>query len=85
MLDRIYVELDRCDLFLAIGTSGSVQPVSSFAALLKGRTVPAKTIYAGLEKPANSAYFDEVRLGRASAIVSDVLAEIERHGAGMSS
>lgn len=77
MLDRIHDELEHCNLFLAIGTSGSVQPVSSFVALLKGRTVPARTIYAGLEEPANSACFDEVRLGPASRIVRDVLSEIE--------
>jgi NAD-dependent deacetylase len=78
MLERIGDELQRCNLFLAIGTSGSVQPVSAFAALLKNRRNPARTIYAGLEKPANSVYFDEVRLGPASAIVPDVLADIAR-------
>src|SRR5258708_18501136 len=33
-LDRVYSELERCTTFLAIGTSGSVQPVASFVSLL---------------------------------------------------
>ena len=78
MLDRIGDELQRCNLFFAIGTSGSVQPVSSFVALLKNRSRPAMTIYAGLERPANDAYFDELYLGPASTTVPGVLAEIAR-------
>jgi len=70
-LDRIYKELDRCALFAAIGTSGSVQPVASFVQTLKGR---AKTIYIGLDEPANAEYFDEMHLGPASFVVPQVLA-----------
>ncbi len=69
-LDRIYKELDRCTLFAAIGTSGSVQPVASFVQTLKGR---AKTIYIGLDEPANAEYFDEMHLGPASFVVPQVL------------
>jgi NAD-dependent deacetylase len=76
-LDRIYTELERCTLFFAIGTSGSVQPVASFVAMLKGRPKPARTIYAGLDEPSNAAYFDEVHLGPASVVVRQVLSEIK--------
>jgi len=72
-LDRIYHELELCDVFVAVGTSGSVQPVASFAALLKRKPSPAKTIYLGLDEPANAHSFDEVHLGEASAIVPAVL------------
>ena len=75
-LDRIHDELDRCSLFFAIGTSGSVQPVSGFVAFLKGRNDPPRAIYAGLGEPANAAYFDEVHLGPASVTVGKVLASI---------
>jgi NAD-dependent SIR2 family protein deacetylase len=44
-LDRIYHELELCDLFVAVGTSGSVQPVASFAAMLKRKPSPAKTLF----------------------------------------
>lgn len=74
-LDRIYEALESCDHFAAIGTSGSVQPVSSFVAMLKRRS-GVKTIYAGLEEPANADYFDEVQLGPASTTVPRMLADM---------
>lgn len=75
-LDRVYQALDRCDVFVAIGTSGSVQPVASFVALLKQRRQPATTIFLGLEKPANALYFDEVRLGPAVEVVRQVFCNL---------
>lgn len=74
-LDRVYQALDRCDVFIAIGTSGSVQPVASFVTLLKQSPRSAKTIFLGLEEPANARYFDEVRLGPAVEIVPQVLGQ----------
>ena len=52
-LDRVYKALEECDTFIAIGTSGSVQPVASFVTMLKQRPQPAKTIFLGLTEPAN--------------------------------
>jgi NAD-dependent deacetylase len=72
-LERIYQELFLCNLFLAIGTSGSVQPVAGFVDLLKSRPNPAKTVYVGLDKPMNAHCFDEVNLGPASTVVPQVL------------
>jgi len=68
-------------VFVAIGTSGSVQPVASFAAMLKRKPSPAKTVYLGLVEPANAQAFDEVHLGEASALVPKVLTKLagERH------
>jgi NAD-dependent deacetylase len=63
-------------VFVAIGTSGSVQPVASFAAMLKQKPSPAKTLYLGLAEPANAGSFDEIRLGEASALVPAVFAEL---------
>lgn len=71
-LDRIYQALETCDVFVAIGTSGSVQPVASFVTLLKQRARAAKTIFLGLEEPANASYFDEIRLGPAAEIVPQI-------------
>lgn len=73
-LDRVYQALERCDVFVAIGTSGSVQPVASFVTLLKQRSRAAKTIFLGLEEPVNARYFDEVRLGPAAEIVPQMFA-----------
>jgi NAD-dependent SIR2 family protein deacetylase len=36
-LDRIYRALDQCTLFMAIGTSGVVEPAASFASRLPTR------------------------------------------------
>jgi NAD-dependent deacetylase len=72
-LERIYQELFLCNLFLAVGTSGSVQPVAGFVDLLKSRPNPAKTVYVGLDEPMNARCFDEVHLGPASTVVPTVL------------
>ena len=77
-LERVYRELDLCNIFAAIGTSGAVQPVASFAALLKRRLDPVKTLYIGLQEPANAHYFEHVHLGPASALVGPVLKKLSR-------
>jgi len=76
-LGRVYSELERCTTFLAIGTSGSVQPVASFVSLLKQRR-QARTIYVGLTEPANTTQFDQVHLGSASVLVPQVLETLRR-------
>jgi NAD-dependent deacetylase len=73
-LDRVYRTLEACDVFIAIGTSGSVEPVASFVTLLKQKPRPAKTVFLGLTEPANARYFDEVRLGPAAEVVPQQLA-----------
>jgi NAD-dependent deacetylase len=72
-LDRIYGALEECDTFIAIGTSGSVQPVASFVTMLKQKPQPARTIFLGLTEPANAQYFDEVHLGPAAELVPKLL------------
>ena len=76
-LERVYPELERCTTFLAIGTSGFVQPVASFVSLLKQRQ-QARTIYVGLTEPANATLFDHVYLGSASVLVPQVLEALRR-------
>jgi NAD-dependent deacetylase len=72
-LDSIYNALEVCEAFIAIGTSGSVQPVASFVTMLKQRPQPARTIFLGLTEPANARYFDEVYLGPAAELVPEWL------------
>jgi NAD-dependent SIR2 family protein deacetylase len=43
-LDRIFRALDECTIFMAVGTSGLVEPAASFVANVSGR---ARTIYVG--------------------------------------
>jgi NAD-dependent deacetylase len=77
-LDRIDDALQRCEVFIAIGTSGSVQPVASFVTMLKERPRPARTVFLGLEEPANARYFDEVHLGSAAELVPQVVRSLNK-------
>jgi len=68
-LDSIFAELERCALFVAIGTSGVVEPAASFVAQVRAR---ARTYYVGPELPANHSAFEECFQGEAGKIVPDL-------------
>ena len=65
-LDRIFHALDGCSIFMAVGTSGVVEPAASFVAQVGGR---ARTIYVGAEEPANASAFTECHLGKAGEVL----------------
>lgn len=69
-LDRIFRVLDECTIFMAVGTSGVVEPAASFVAHVNGR---ARTIYVGAEEPANVSSFTEYHLGKAGEILPKLL------------
>jgi NAD-dependent deacetylase len=69
-LDRIYDALERCTIFMAVGTSGVVEPAASFVAQVNGR---ARTIYVGPEEPANVSSFTECYLGKAGEVLPNLL------------
>jgi NAD-dependent protein deacetylase/lipoamidase len=69
-LDRIFHALDQCTVFIAVGTSGVVEPAASFVANSGGR---ARTIYVGPEKPANASLFSECQLGKAGEVLPELL------------
>jgi len=69
-LDRIYEALGDSTLFIAVGTSGVVEPAASFVAHVAGR---ARTIYVGPEEPANASWFAECHLGKAGELLPDLL------------
>src|SRR5438105_3310149 len=64
--------IDRCDLFLTVGSSGSVYPAAGFVAEARAvrdpQTGRPRTIYVGLERPDNADAFDECRLGPAGRV-----------------
>lgn len=68
-LDRIAHALDGCTVFMAIGTSGVVEPAASFVARVRGR---ARTIYVGLEEPANTFAFSECHWGKAGELLPNL-------------
>lgn len=69
-LDFAFQRLKTCTVFLAVGTSGSVQPAASFVKMARARF--AKTIYVGMEAPLNARDFDEIHLGFATEILPRV-------------
>lgn len=66
-MEEIDEALSYCRLFVAIGTSGTVQPAASFAAKAKERG--AYTLELNLEPSATASDFDECIYGQASVIV----------------
>lgn len=66
-LDRIYAALNRCDLFAAVGTSGSVYPAAQFVA--EAAAAGAHTVELNLVPSENSAGFVEHLHGPATHVV----------------
>jgi NAD-dependent deacetylase len=73
-MDRIGEAVSACDIFLTVGSSGSVYPaaglvshVRNFPSVRTGEF--ARTIYIGLERPENAHSFDECRLGKAGELL----------------
>ena len=65
-MDVIAAALDRCSLFVTIGSSGAVYPAAGFVAAVRRR---ARTVYVGPERPDNAESFDECRLGKAGEVL----------------
>jgi len=69
--------IDRCEVFVAVGTSGTDHLAASLA--VRAKAHGARTLLLNLADQAQSSLFDEVRLGRASLVVptwvKDVLDE----------
>lgn len=63
-MPRIEAALSRCDLFIAVGTSGNVYPAAGFVQL--ARRAGAYSIEVNLEASSQHSYFDEHRHGLAS-------------------
>lgn len=68
-MSRIMEALERCQLFIAIGTSGNVYPAAGFHQTARARK--AHTVELNLER--SDSVFDEHIEGRASEIVPEYL------------
>ena len=73
-MDRIFAAIARADLFVSIGTSGAVYPAAGFVQQAKGAR--ARTLELNLERSQGSHWFDETRLGPASALVPAWVGEV---------
>jgi len=68
-MDRIYEALSACDLFISIGTSGSVYPAAGFVA--EAQAASAHTVELNLEPSEGASLFAEAQYGPATKIVPD--------------
>jgi len=73
-MERIEEALQRCDLFVSIGTSGAVYPAAGF--VQTARYCGAKTLEMNLDPSLGSFLFEESRTGRAGALAPAWVEEI---------
>ena len=73
-LDVIEAALERCELFVAIGTSGAVYPAAGF--VLVAAEYGARTLELNLAESEITPLFDETRLGPASVLVAEWVDEL---------
>jgi len=78
-MERIYQALAACDLFVSIGTSGTVYPAAGFVSdvLAQGR---AHTVELNLEPSEGTSLFAERRHGPASEVVPAFVEQVLRDG-----
>ena len=67
-MDRIYPELNTCDLFLSIGTSGSVYPAAGFVEEVRSRG-RAHSAELNLEPSEGQSLFPEKIYGPATEVI----------------
>lgn len=73
-MERIYAALRGADLFVSVGTSGAVYPAAGF--VRDARALGARTLELNLEPSQGSQWFDETRLGPASVLVPEWVAQM---------
>ncbi|WES64868.1 NAD-dependent deacylase [Microbacter sp. GSS18] len=73
-LDRIEQAVVACDVFVSIGTSGSVYPAAGYAALASA--FGARTVELNLEPSDGLVPFDDARTGPAGALVPAWVEEV---------
>jgi len=66
-MDDIYEALARCDLFISIGTSGSVYPAAGF--VMEAKRVRARTVELNLQPSDGASLFTESIHGPATNVV----------------
>lgn len=71
-MERSYEILERCDVLIVVGTSAVVQPAASFAGIAK-RKPGSYLIEVNIEETPNSFMFNEVLLGKASEILTQIV------------
>jgi len=70
-LNTIYTQLGEADLFIAVGTSGQVYPAASFVE--EASSAGADAIEINLEPSAVQSHFNEVRCGKATELLPQLV------------
>lgn len=73
-MDQIWDELRAADIFVSIGTSGTVYPAAAF--VQDAARAGAQTLELNLEPSRGASDFDECRVGAASDLVPAWVAEV---------
>jgi len=76
-MERIHAALERCDLFVSIGTSGSVYPAAGF--VQTAGMCGARTVELNLEPSEGATLFEETVYGPAARIVPDWFGRLLAH------
>ncbi len=83
-MDGIYAALDRCRLFLSIGTSGNVYPAAGFVAHVRGGGDGdgggAHTVELNLEPSEGATLFAETNYGPATEVVPAYVDKVLNEG-----
>ena len=73
-MDAIRQALERADLFISIGTSGTVYPAAGFVEI--ARSAGAHTVELNLEKSLGASLFDEAVYGPATKVVREYVEDL---------
>jgi NAD-dependent deacetylase len=73
-MDRILLELARCELFVSVGTSGAVYPAAGF--VQAAASYGARTLELNLEPSEGTHWFAEARQGPAGRLVPEWVEEL---------
>lgn len=73
-MGEIHAALRKADLFVSIGTSGAVYPAAGL--VRTARELGLQTLELNLERSQGSNWFHETRLGPATEVVPDWVAEV---------
>ncbi len=79
-MDEIHAALERCGLFLAIGTSGEVYPAAGFVLEVRRHRARTHTVELNLEPTGNRDLFHEHIYGPATAVVPPYVERVLKHG-----
>jgi len=79
-MDEIHAALERCGLFLAIGTSGEVYPAAGFVLEVRRHRARAHTVELHLEPTDNRDLFHEHIYGPATEVVPRYVERVLKQG-----